>query len=268
MLAYIFLYESPTWLIESKRETKAHLVLQQMAKANGRNECWKKYEQEKITVTISVIADTVSVCNKDDVVVHTNTKACSIFKSIFTPKKNFVKASLLFYVWIALMLLYYGISLGVTSLDSVDPYLMYFLSTLAELVGYICCYLNEWLGRKRTLSGFFIITSLVYALIAYVSFMNDFNGRTTILLVLSLLGKCAISGAYNLIYIYTSDLYTASTRNTMLMFLVCFGGTASMVSPQINMLKSLFWAPLPYIIYSCFSVVSCVCIWFLPNDGN
>ncbi len=104
------------WLIESKRETKAHRVLQKMSKSNGRNECWKKYEQENITVTISVITDTATVFNKDAVAVHSTNKACSIFKSIFTPKKNLVKASLLFYVWIALMLLYYGISLGVTNI--------------------------------------------------------------------------------------------------------------------------------------------------------
>ena len=51
------------WLIESKRETKAHRVFQKMAQSNGRNECWKKYEQENITVTISVITDTATVFN-------------------------------------------------------------------------------------------------------------------------------------------------------------------------------------------------------------
>ena len=192
----------------------------------------------------------------------------ALFKDIFVPRKNLIKTSLLFYVWIALMLLYYGISLGVTSLDSVDPYLMYFLSTFAELIGYFCCYLNDFLGRKKTLSGFFCVTAIVYALNAYltVNETEEFSPKAIFLLVLSLLGKCAISGAYNLIYIYTSELYPAAMRNTALLFLVCFGGTSSLVAPQINLLKSLIWNPLPYIIYSIFSLLSCLCIWYLPES--
>ncbi len=191
-----------------------------------------------------------------------------LFKDIFVPRHNFIKTSLLFYVWIALMLLYYGISLGVTSLDSVDPYLMYFLSTFAELVGYFCCYLNDIFGRKRTLSSFFFITAIVYALNAYLTLneTEEFSPKAIFLLVLSLLGKCAISGAYNLIYIYTSELYPAAMRNTALIFLVCFGGTSSLVAPQINLLKSLIWNPLPYIVYSIFSLLSCLCIWYLPES--
>ena len=259
ILAYAFMYESPVWLMESKEtkcKAKALEILRKMAKTNGRHEYWEKMELENYQ------ANSDESTKMDLIAVKSN---ASILKSIFTPKKILIKTCLLFCVWISLILLYYGISLGVTSIDSIDPYLMYFLSTFAELAGYICCYLNEWVGRKRTLSCFFIITSLVYALISYLSLMDEFTARTAVLLVLSLLGKCAISGAYNLIYIYTSELYPTSTRNTVLLLLVCFGGTSSMVAPQINMLKNLVWSPLPYMIYSCFSVFTCICIWFLPD---
>ena len=280
VLSYYFLPESPAWLITSKRHDEAFKVLKQIAKINGKKNFLSDFNHEKLALTNSTTSsnsfesnelDDIHVENMDSDETQSDTNSCRsslfLFKHIFVPRKIFVKTSLLFYVWVALMLLYYGISLGVTNVDMVDPYLMYFLSTFAELLGYICCYLNDVFGRKKTISGFFLITAFVYGITAYLT-MEDtgyFSTKAILLLVLSLLGKCAISGAYNLIYIYTSELYPAEMRNTALLFLVCFGGTSSLVAPQINMLKSLIWNPLPYIIYSVCSLLSCLCIWYLPE---
>ena len=276
VLAYFILQESPAWLISANRNVEALKVLKQMAKANGKKDFLPKnlnldnFQLKVVTIENAKSHEFLDKIekktgeNKDLVSFKSQ---CMLLKSIFSPKKNLIKTSLLFYVWISLMLLYYGISLGVTNVDLVDPYLMYFLSAFAELLGYVSCYLNDFTGRKNTLTGYFVITGVVYCVIAYLSLddTGHFCSKAVVLLVLSLCGKCAISGAYNLIYIYTSELYPASERNTVLLFLVCFGGTSSMVSPQINMLKSLFWNPLPYVVYSICSFITCVCIWFLPD---
>jgi MFS family permease len=191
-----------------------------------------------------------------------------MLKNLFVPKSNFIKTSLCFYIWAALMLLYYGISLGVTSVGLTNPYLMYFLSSIAELIGYIFCYVNDLFGRKKTISGFFLVTTLVYFLLAL--FSTSTNGpnesyKTYFLMLLALIGKCSVSGSYNIAYIFTSELYSVTTRNTAVLFLTCVGGASSLVSPQINTLNRLVWAPLPYIIYSICSMLACLCVWFLPE---
>ncbi len=61
-------------------------------------------------------------------------------KYLVTPVNNLIKTSILLYIWAALMLLYYGISLGVLSVDLVNPYLMYILSVVAEILGCTCEY--------------------------------------------------------------------------------------------------------------------------------
>ena len=276
ILSYYFLPESPAWLLESKHHKKAFKVLKKIAETNGKKSFLDEFNQEKLDMLKNsnnthldslIETETDSSLSSRNQEVDSGFKASwLLFKEIFVPRKNLIKTSLLFYVWIALMLLYYGISLGVTSLESVDPYLMYFLSTFAELIGYFSCYLNDIFGRKRTLSAFFFVTAVVYAVNAYLTMSEteEFSPKATFLLVLSLLGKCAISGAYNLIYIYTSELYPAAMRNTALLFLVCFGGTSSLVAPQINLLK--IWNWLPYIIYSICSLLSCLCIWYLPES--
>lgn len=110
----------------------------------------------------------------------------------------------------------------------------------------------------------------MYALIAYLS--NDISGETSSfsvkaisLMVFALIGKCAVSGAYNISYIYTSELYPIKTRNTAVLFLTCFGGVSSLVAPQINLLKTLVWNPLPYIIYSVCALLGCGCVYFLKE---
>lgn len=207
----------------------------------------------------------------------TNVSFFSLLLEILYPSKTLIKTSLLFYVWTSLLLLYYGISLGVTSVESGSPYLMYLLSSIAEIVGYVFCYLNDVFGRKKTIIGFFFTTTFMYALMAILS-ESKFGDHTSIplgghyftlknivLMCLSLIGKCAISGAYNISYIYTSELYPTSTRNTAVLFLTCFGSISSLISPQINMLKSLVWNPLPYIIYSICALISCLCVLKLPE---
>lgn len=216
----------------------------------------------------------------DDSSTPNDTNVLYSLRELFHPRKTCFKTLILVYIWAALMLLYYGISLGVTSVDLVNPYLMYFLSCIAELVGYLFCYLNDILGRKKTLIGFFFTTTIMYALIAFLSEYDDvdaenetpqiatvylFSSKVILLMFFALVGKCAVSGAYNISYIYTSELYPTSTRNTAVLFLNCLGSISSLIAPQINLLKTLVWRPAPYIIYSICALLGCVGVWKLPE---
>jgi len=128
-------------------------------------------------------------------------------KYLVIPFENLIKTSILLYIWAALMLIYYGISLGVLNIDLVDPYLMYILSVVAEIIGYTICYLNDYFGPKKMMTGFFLITTIAYSLIAFMTVdqsntlanETSFSAKAIILMVLGLIGKCMISGK-SLIY--------------------------------------------------------------------
>ena len=118
---------------------------------------------------------------------------------------------------------------------------MYFLSAIAEILGYMLCYLNDKLGRKKTLCGFFLIGAFMYgaiALLAETTLLDD-STKGILSMILSLIGKCVISGTYNISYIYTSELYPTANRNTAIQFLSCIGSISSLIAPQINLLKNL-----------------------------
>ena len=144
---------------------------------------------------------------------------------------------------------------------------MYFLSAIAENLGYMLCYLNDILGRKKTLCGFFLIGASMYGALALLTETEIFDDSTKGILsmILSLIGKCVISGTYNISYIYTAELYPTANRNTAIQFLSCIGSISSLIAPQINLLKNLVWGPLPYIIYSICALSAGFCVFPLKE---
>ena len=80
----------------------------------------------------------------------------------------------------------------------------------------------------------------------------------------TLFARIFISASYNILLIYTAELYEVKIRNTILAFLTCLGCLASLISPQINLLQDV-WRPIPYLIYSGCSVLSLFILSFLPE---
>ena len=62
---------------------------------------------------------------------------------------------------------YYGIALGITSVsESWSPYLMFLVSSIAEIIGYAICHLNDRFSRKKVLVGFLASASVVCFIVA------------------------------------------------------------------------------------------------------
>ena len=291
VFSYFFLPESPAFFISMGRNDEALRELNKIAKFNGRKPMSLEAsyfdsikEQEELLNDND--EDQSSLPARSDFKEETSNRkqpleARSLWQKIdgmfmltalFTPRKVLIKTSILFYIWTALLLLYYGISLGVTEeAEHADPYLMYLLGCIAETLGFVCCYLNDLFGRKKTINGFFLVTTVIYAFLAYLNFNKEVNlsegysPRVILLMCLAFLGKCMASGAYNMSYIYTSELYPTSTRSTAIIFLSCVGSLASILAPQVNMLKILVWAPLPYLIYSGCALFAAFSIFYLPG---
>ena len=101
---------------------------------------------------------------------------------------------------------------------------------------------------------------------------DDQDAGTYTLLIIktifTLLARIFISAGYNTLMIYTAELYEVKIRNSILAFLICSGNLLSLVSPQINMMQELVWAPIPYLVYTGCAIISLSIVLFLPETYN
>ena len=199
------------------------------------------------------------------------TTKTNFLKEFCCTEKLFVQAILLSYIWTSLNLLYYGVTLGITEYNSsINPYLTYLLSAVAEAIGYTICFLNDKFGRRKTNSAYLFITGIVCLIVCFIPYLRSylFNFEVTFIVILTLIGKCFSASSYNTCYVYTSELYNSNMRSSALLFFSCFGRIGSLIAPQINLLGSIIWKQLPYIVFSIAALCSSISVFLLPENST
>lgn len=148
---------------------------------------------------------------------------------------------------------------------------MFLLGSFAELIGYFMCHLNDRFGRKRMMMIFLLSASLFCIIVAFVPGSSSEGGLTwtaVLKIVFASIGKVSVSAAYTSCYIFNSMLFPTHVRTTVLVFTTNVGRIGALISPQINLLQSLVWSPLSYMIFSSASLAASVVVFFLPDPDK
>ncbi|KAG8435248.1 hypothetical protein GDO86_013266 [Hymenochirus boettgeri] len=142
---------------------------------------------------------------------------------------------ILMYIWYVCSLVYYGLTLNAGELKG-NLYLNVALSGLVEVPAFpLCLYFIEksWCGRGRATSGFLVFAGLGCIFTMFLPESNDYLINST---VLALFGKLSVSAAFNVVYVYTSELYPTVVRNAGLgvCAMACrFGGILAPFVPAL-----------------------------------
>ena len=258
----LYLKESPRLLARRFKYDDAILIIKDISKINGHFDKFDN-DQEENYKQMLIQENRVKIENF-------RSQKVNFFDEFLLSKKLFVQAILLSYVWISLNLLYYGVTLGITEYNSsINPYVTYLFSSIAEALGYTICFLNNKYGRRKTNIVYLLITGIVCLIVCFIPYLKAylFNHEVIFIVVLTLIGKCFAASSYNTCYMYSSELYKSNIRSSALLFLSSFGRIGSLIAPQINLLGSVIWKQLPYIIFSIAAIFSSFSVFLLPENN-
>jgi len=133
--------------------------------------------------------------------------------------------------WMVISLGYYGLSLGVGQLGP-NLYLTSLLSGLVEVPAYLLTNgLIDFFGRRNSLMLQLVLSGACCMAAAF----STSNTRTAV----SLIGKFGVAGAFNILFLFTTELFPTSVRTAALGGCSQAARLGSIVAPPVLALKSV-----------------------------
>ncbi|XP_077585167.1 solute carrier family 22 member 15 isoform X2 [Stigmatopora nigra] len=230
-LLSVTLPESPRWLYCRDRTGQAEEVMRDMALANGR-------PASELTLR--------RVGGKSG----RNGNGSGVLRLATHPLLRF-RTLLLTYIWYVCSLVYYGLTLGAGDMSG-NRYLNVAMYGLVELPAYPLCvyFMNKpWAGRRKSLSTFLCLAALACLCTIFIP-----EDAVSAAVASALLGKLTVSAAFNIIYVYTSELYPTAVRNAGLGVCATSCRIGGILAPFVPSLRRLSNA-LPFAVF-CLSGLS------------
>ncbi|KAI8482965.1 hypothetical protein Bbelb_392650 [Branchiostoma belcheri] len=237
--------ESPRWLLAKGRTEEARAIVEKMAEMNGVDfpgVLWEKMVESK-----DKLAETPD-----------NGRFYSVRDLVRTPNLA-RKSAVIFYNWGVITMVYYGLSLNTSALGG-DDYINFFLSGLVEFPALVMSIvvIEKW-GRRSPHIMFMVGGGVACICTLFVP--TDLFPLT---MTLAMIGKFGISASFNIIYIWTGEIYPTVIRNLGLGVSSMWARVGGIISPFVALLADS-WRPLPYIVFGGLSVLGGVLCLLLPE---
>ncbi|KAJ8314162.1 hypothetical protein KUTeg_008723 [Tegillarca granosa] len=200
-----FIPESPRWLISKGKIKKAMKILQRAAKINKVKlpENVSFYDQEENTGLLQFLP------------LLKSPRLLEPEYDIFNTTTNtYTKKGYMHMLIIAMG--YFGLTLNTGRLGG-DVYINFLVTIIVEFLGYGICYLlMDRIGRRPVLCGSMLLGALHW-----------------ITILLSNIGKCCVSVAFSLVFVFTPEMFPTTNRGFILGLSDMAWRIGGMASPYI-----------------------------------
>uniref|UniRef100_A0A087Y8F3 Si:dkey-166k12.1 n=1 Tax=Poecilia formosa TaxID=48698 RepID=A0A087Y8F3_POEFO len=240
--------QSARWLLANDRREEAIALLRKAALVNGRSTCPTNPSIHRLKV------------NRRKEIGCGSKRSHSAMDLIRTPQMR-KRTIILFYIWFVNVLVYYGLSLGVSRLGT-DLYLTQFVFGLVEIPARSLVLVVLPFSRRLSQSGFLAIGGLACLLMLAVP-----ADHPNVLTGLAMVGKFGITASFAVIYVYTAEIFPTVVRQTGIGVSSMFARMGGVLAPIINMLHN--HNPVtPLIIFGTSPLLGAILALALPETAD
>ncbi|XP_050215575.1 organic cation/carnitine transporter 4 [Mercurialis annua] len=259
VLVLPFISESPRWYLVRGRVNEAMKIMSAIAKSNGHH--------LPDRVILALDEETNNSCSIDEEKKLTTKDQAITGSLIDVIRSPMTRIRLFLTVGISFLcsIVYYGLSLNVVNLET-DLYLTVLLNAVAEMPAFtITAVLLNKFGRKPLAVGtqwfsgvFCLFGSLIGILI------GSFGVWKVIRMICGVLGIFGMAGTYNLLFIYTAELFPTVVRNAALGCATQAAQMGAILAPFVVVLGG----GLPFAVFAVCGIMSGFLAFYLPETLN
>ncbi|XP_066594705.1 organic cation transporter 1-like [Prorops nasuta] len=263
---YWIIPESPRWLLSKNRIDEAEVIVQHMAKVNGKTVPTNFLRKMEIEIMkrqgISCNGKNSSEVSLDleneERLPPASATPMDLIRNPNIRKKFFILA----FDWVANAVVYNGLSYNTTNLG-VSDYLAFFIGGIVEIPSYVITwYAMDRLGRRWVLC----LTMLLGG-VACVSCMFVPEDAVWVTVSLAMIGKFGIAASFAVFYVFVGELLPTVLRSQAMGIASFIAGIGLLTFPYIVHL-AVYSRVLPLIVMGSLSVAGALTSIFLPETLN
>ncbi|XP_025288975.1 solute carrier family 22 member 5 isoform X3 [Canis lupus familiaris] len=238
---YLFIPESPRWLISQGRLKEAEVIIRKAAKMNG-------------IVAPSTIFDSSELEDLSS----EKQQSHSILDLLRTRNIRIVTVMCII-LWMTISVGYFGLSLDTPNLHG-DVYVNCFLSAVVEVPAYVLAWLLlQHMPRRYSMATALFLGGSILLFVQLVP--PDLYYLATVLVMV---GKFGVTAAFSMVYVYTAELYPTVVRNMGVGVSSTASRLGSILSPYFVYLGA-YDRFLPYILMGSLTILTAILTLFLPE---
>ncbi|KAM8940789.1 organic cation/carnitine transporter 2 isoform 3-T5 [Lycaon pictus] len=239
---YLFIPESPRWLISQGRLKEAEVIIRKAAKMNG-------------IVAPSTIFDSSELEDLSS----EKQQSHSILDLLRTRNIRIVTVMSII-LWMTISVGYFGLSLDTPNLHG-DVYVNCFLSAVVEVPAYVLAWLLlQHMPRRYSMATALFLGGSILLFVQLVP--PDLYYLATVLVMV---GKFGVTAAFSMVYVYTAELYPTVVRNMGVGVSSTASRLGSILSPYFVYLGA-YDRFLPYILMGSLTILTAILTLFLPES--